>query len=62
MSFICQKCNKVAPKNVPQAREVMETRPIVYPIRAKANRDGSNDNGGKGTAIVRERVVGPCCA
>jgi hypothetical protein len=60
MSYICQKCGKQQPKGQPAIREVVETRPIVHPPRYRGNE--CIDKGGKGTAIVRERIVGPCCA
>ena len=74
--FKCELCGKIVPRSVPTQRIVLETRPVSYPERPKANRvkkdgpgvteiDGKfykKDLGGTGHGIVREALVCPSCA
>lgn len=57
MSYRCEKCNKTVPHGVPAHRVTTKTEPFEHPFRKDANRDGSNDEGGHGTRIVREMTV-----
>lgn len=61
MSYKCESCQQVMPRGTPARCVVAETREHEHPRRAKANRDGSDDPGGKGTQIVKERIVCPRC-
>lgn len=62
MSYECQKCKATQAAGTPSVRVVLETREVQHPHRARANRDGSDDKGGRGSQIVREAVVCPDCA
>ena len=53
--FRCQKCNKQISKGIKPERIVTETRHKVY-------RDERGDYQGEGDEIVKEMVLGPCCA
>jgi hypothetical protein len=71
--YRCECCGRVVPPRTPCARLVAESRPVVYPYRAKAipmvvKRDGKRkrvrlaDPGGVGWQIARERRACPECA
>lgn len=62
MSYQCEKCKSTPPSGTPSVRVVVETREVEHPFRPRANRDGNDDMGGRGTQIVREMVVCPDCA
>ena len=60
MTFRCADCNRVSQHHVPAKRVVTQTRAIQHPYRKDANRNGSEDPGGTGTAIVSEKLVCGC--
>lgn len=62
MTFKCEKCGDISRHGESANRVVVETKPIQYPIRSKANRDGSNDSGGHGFGIKKEIIVCNHCA
>lgn len=61
MSYYCDICGELQPHGTPQTRIVVKTREREYPHRARANKDGSDDRGGRGTEIVREAVACAGC-
>ena len=68
--YRCEFCKSVIAPNTPSRRVVVETRPALYPYRAKVNRlvkkgrerMKPDDPGGTGHEIVRECVACPKCA
>lgn len=54
--FRCQQCQRQQPPRIATQTNVLETRPKEYPARS-----GTNDHGGKGTEIVREKKVCGAC-
>ena len=61
MTFRCERCNTISQRGQKAHRVVTERRDHQYPFRPKANRDGADDPGGKGTQIVSERTVCAAC-
>jgi hypothetical protein len=70
--FRCQHCGTVVPPRVSAERQVVETRPSVYPFRKEANTpkiqkggtwkyEDRDDPGGVGREIAREIQVCPSC-
>lgn len=59
--FICQKCRRQSSPGEKQFTRVMQTRDKVYLPRHKANRDESDDRGGRGVEIAREIKVCEGC-
>ena len=71
--FRCQLCGTVVPPQTPSHRVVVQSRPIRYPARPRANQFfrfvnrkrklvHTDDPGGTGTAIVKEVQACPACA
>lgn len=59
--YVCQSCNTPSKPDVSSYRVVTATRDRVYPFRSEANKDGSDDRGGRGKEIVKEITVCPEC-
>lgn len=62
MCFVCGFCKEQTSPGQKAKRVVVETEPITYPYRVDAHGKGKDDPGGHGTRIVKEVLVGPCCA
>ncbi len=60
--FRCQKCGKQSLSKEKQTKIVLQTRMVKHPFREKGQPDGSNDPGGFGSQIVKEQILGSCCA
>jgi hypothetical protein len=70
--FRCQHCGVVVPPHTSVELVVLETRPRVYPLRRKVQRElvwndilrkreKRDDPGGRGHEIVRQIAVCPPC-
>ena len=52
MSFKCENCNKTSKPGEKATRIVVTTREVIHPARPDAE-----DPGGKGTQIVKEKMI-----
>lgn len=60
--YNCQKCRLTTAPGTSQKKVVVQKRAKQYPVRLKANRNRTDDNGGLGAETVREIAVCPACA
>ena len=61
MTFRCDSCNKVSEPGDSAHRVVTEYRNHQHPYRPSANRDGSDDLGGNGQQVVKEKLICSDC-
>lgn len=68
--YRCELCGVVVQPNTPSLKVVVETRPVVYPERGRANKvrvrgkrkpTHANDPGGRGWEVVRAAKVCRTC-
>ena len=72
--YRCEKCQLLVSPKTRAHKLVVETRPVKYPYRSKANRvvrlseNGKpretfvDDRGGEGREIAKELTICPACA